>query len=687
MPFVRFVLPLVIGILVAVFIGVESLVASAAIVLGIAGILLTGYTRNIERRIFMEQWVVLPISVLLIGLGALLVNLNTSIEEEGHFSNLGQAEYLKGVVVESPQSKKKSMKVILHVEAVLSDKKWQPVTGELLLYLEKGEESKALEIGDELLLPVKYNEVSAPANPGEFNYKRFLSFRDIHHQQYVPSGQWSRLSVSWSMRKQSERWRAGLRRAIGRIGMGEEEEAIASALLLGKKDELGPALTRSYASAGAMHVLAVSGLHVGIIYLILQFAFRWMNKIPRGKLIRALTLVLCLWIYAFITGLSPSVVRAATMFSAVSIATGLDRRSNIYNTVASSAFLLLIFNPYYIMEVGFQLSYLAVLGIIYLHPKIYGLFYFPKKLPDKLWEISAVSISAQLVTFPLGLLYFHQFPTYFLLSNLVVIPMAIAILNVGLGYLVLSWVPLLSTALGKLLYGSIWFLNASVAWVESLPASLIQGVDISILETWLIYVFLGVTGLALIHRKKKAVYASLGLLVVLLGMQVYGLIDFKKHQYLVVYDVRGDSVINLLSDSENLIYADSKWRDDVDKQQFHLKNNWNKHGAPEPVFIKDTTHASLCTLSDGLMIYSNKSMMIIDEKEDLDILGAPISVDYLILSYHKGLSMTRISEWVQANQIIFDSSIRGRTIERLCEEAEGQAIHVVDEDGYFTVRL
>jgi competence protein ComEC len=687
MPFVRFILPLILGIIAAVFLGIQEDFAIVCIGLGFFGVLLTELTRNIKHRLSLEQWLILPLSILLFGLGAFLVHFNSTIEKEDHFSKYPNSAYLKGRVTETPQSKKKSMKVLMSVEAVKSGHAWQPVEGELLLYLQKDITSRRLEIGDELLIPANYNEVTPPSNPGEFDYKRFLSFRDIYHQQYLAQYQWTKVSTKWSLRKQSERWRAGLRRSIARIGMGEEEEAIASALLLGKKDELGPELTRSYASAGAMHVLAVSGLHVGIIYFILQFMLRWMKKLPRGKVIRALTLILCLWIYAFITGLSPSVVRASTMFTAVSIATGLDRRSNIYNTVASSAFLLLIINPLYIMEVGFQLSYLAVLGIIYLHPKIYSLLYFPKKIPDKLWAISAVSISAQLATFPLGLLYFHQFPSYFLLSNLVVIPMAFLILYIGLFYLAFAWLPVVGAALGKLLFWSIAFLNGSVAWVESLPASLIQGIDISIMETWLIYLFLGLTGRALIHRNKKAVFASLTVLAGLLIMQIYEVFDYKKHQYLVVYDVRGDSVINLLSDSENLVYADAKWKDDLDKQQFHLKNNWNKHGAPEPVFLVDNTHNAIKTFGSGLMIYKDKSMMHIDDTQDLDLLGMPIHVDFLILSYHKGLSMERIANWVQAEQIILDSSIRGRTIERLCEEAAGETIHVVAEDGYFSQRL
>lgn len=684
-PFVRFIFPLILGIVSAVFVAIPIEVAAGLLMIGALGLLVTLKTMDFRRRILLEKWSLFFISAMIFGLGIWSVDLHSSLDESDHFSKRHSGSFLKARVTESPVAKKKSMKAVLEVEQVLVDSTWIPSCGSVLIYFEKSLEAQELEIGDELLLPTGAKEVSAPSNPGEFNYKRFLSFRDIYHQQYLPKGNWKKVGESWSPRKQSERWRSQIRGLIADIHMDTKEEAIASALLLGKKDELDPELIKSYASAGAMHVLAVSGLHVGIIYFILKALLSWMKGFRHSAMMKALILILCLWVYAFITGLSPSVVRAATMFSAMTLATGLGRKSNIYNTVASSAFMLLVFNPFYIMEVGFQLSYLAVLGIIYLFPKIYSIFYFPSWLSDRIWQISCVSIAAQLATFPLGLLYFHQFPSYFLLSNLLVIPAAFLILYLGFAYILFSWVPVLGELLGKVLSIAIRLLNQAVAWVESLPYSLVTGVDISILEAWTLNFMTILFSLGIIKLRKSFLVTALSASAALMIWQVYDLHDYQRHPSLIVYDVRGESVVNVLSDLENLVFCSKSIELDPSKQQFHLRNNWNRYSAPEPKFMSNSILAK--TLVPGLFLSHGKSIYHLDSKASLDSIGGLVKVDYLILSYFKGLNMSKVLEHVDPAKIILDSTIRPWHIERICEDAEGHIIHVVEEDGYFSTRL
>ena len=239
-------------------------------------------------------------------------------------------------------------------------------------------------------------------------------------------------------------------------GLKNNELAVASALILGYKDDLGEELKHSYSSAGATHVLAVSGLHVGIIFLVLNFLLNILDKNDRFKISKAILLICFLWAYATITGLSPSVVRAATMFSFVTIGKSFGKSSSIYNTLCASAFVLLVYNPYLIMEVGFQLSYLAVVGIVYFQSIIYKWIYVKNKFLKYIWMITSVSIAAQLTTFPLGLLYLHQSPTYLFASNLFVIPGAMLIIGLGILLFITSWIPLISGGIGWLLAKFIW---------------------------------------------------------------------------------------------------------------------------------------------------------------------------------------------------------------------------------------
>ena len=209
-------------------------------------------------------------------------------------------------------------------------------------------------------------------------------------------------------------------------GVEGKQLKVASALLLGYRENLDKELVKSYASAGAMHVLAVSGLHVGILYLLLTRIFSFLKKVKKvknGKFILTILIVSFLWFYAIMTGLSASVMRATTMFSFIVIGNELlNRKTSIYNTLAVSAIILMIINPFIVYQVGFQLSYVAVVGIVYLQPKLNRLFYSRYKLVRGVWAITCVSLAAQIATFPLSLHYFHQFSTYFFISNLIVIP-------------------------------------------------------------------------------------------------------------------------------------------------------------------------------------------------------------------------------------------------------------------------
>ena len=248
------------------------------------------------------------------------------------------------------------------------------------------------------------------------------------------------------------------------------------------KDELDFEVKQAYAAAGAMHVLAVSGLHVGIIFLILNTLLAILDTSKKGRIVKAIILLISLWSYAMITGLSPSVLRAATMFSFVIMGTVLNRSSSIYNTLAASAFFILIINPNLLFEVGFQLSYVAVLGIVYLQPLIYKRIYTRWWLLDKVWAITAVSIAAQIATLPLTLFYFNQFPVYFMLSNLLVIPSAAVILILGILLFIASPIPFISESIGWVLNKFIEGLNFGIKEIEVLPNSLIEGLSINVLE-------------------------------------------------------------------------------------------------------------------------------------------------------------------------------------------------------------
>ncbi len=426
--------------------------------------------------------------ILVTLLGYLVLLQRTDSRKENHLLNFHEPiEFYEAIVITTPESKLKSWKMEAEIVRVKSSS-WQEVTGKILLYVSKKKDSISLNYGDVILVKGSPPPLQGPGNPHEFDFRRFLSFRNIYHQQFIRTSDIKlvRHAEEKGFLYYASQARQHAASVIRKHLPRPREQAIALALVLGVNDGLDNDLQNAYSASGAMHVLSVSGLHVSILYLVILFFLKPIQSKSWSKWVAAFVSILLLWFYAFITGLSPSVLRAVTMFTFIAIARPFSRRSNIYNTLAASAFFLLIYNPYLIMSVGFQLSYIAVIGIVYLQKPIYNLWETENKVLDWIWQITCVSIAAQIATFALGLLYFHQFPVYFLFSNLVVIPVSFAVLLLGVFLLVIDWLTPVATLLGYLLDLSIKLLNESVFLVEELPYSLINGVYLTTFQCWLL---------------------------------------------------------------------------------------------------------------------------------------------------------------------------------------------------------
>jgi len=290
-------------------------------------------------------------------------------------------------------------------------------------------------------------------------------------------------------------------------------------LVLGQKQYLEPETKQAFAGVGAMHILAVSGLHVGLVFLLFNWLFKPLQKLPNGHIVQTVLVILVIVGYAAITGFSPSVTRASLMFALISVGNMLRRVGDIYNTIFASAFLMLLYNPDLLFSIGFQLSYIAVLGIIFIYPKLFKCLAPKYWITVKLWSLLCLAIAAQLVTFPLGIYYFHQFPTYFFITNLIVIPAAFVLLLGGfvlffsnaitqLGFsIVEAW-------LGWMYQKVVWLLNECIEILYAFPVSSIAQLEISELQLFIIYLFIISTVVFLVY--KSSFFLRVGMLMIFL---------------------------------------------------------------------------------------------------------------------------------------------------------------------------
>lgn len=562
-------------------------------------------------------------------------------------------QYYEAIVRSAPESKAKSWRIEVEVTRVKTNE-WLDRTGKVLLYISKKSIDRIRwQYGDRLLIQGSPVELNPPANPNEFDFKRFLSFKNIYHQQFLQAEQlrkledakrkgflyYSLVARAWSLSK--------LNQHIG----GAQQQVIAAALVLGVTEGIDTDLQNAYAASGAMHVLAVSGLHVGIIYAILLFLLRPLNRFAWSRWVVFVISILCLWSFAFVTGLSPSVLRAVTMFSFIALARPLGWRTNIYNTLAGSAFLLLLFNPYLIMSVGFQLSYLAVLGIVYLQRPLYNLLEIENRVGDWVWQITCVSIAAQVSTFALGMLYFHQFPVYFLVSNLFVIPLSTAVLVIGILLLVVSMWSSVAWLIGIILTMLIKALNWIVFTVEDLPFSLIEEIHLTTFQCWLIMIFLLGLIFTIEIKSIRWLYLSGACSIILMVTQWFHFYDSINRQQFVVYSVNGFSAMEWIDDGQSFFLGDSALMHDQERMRFHIRPNRLNSG----VTMIHTQLPFLKALDERVRItqWKGNSIAFIERKNYS--LPELAEIDYLVVGKNS-IQIRKLVNPLNVKKVILDGS-------------------------------
>jgi len=416
--------------------------------------------------------------LLLIGLGCYV---SFSSRQEAFAGDIPWEEG-KGYLAEVQRydiPKANSSENLLAVVAIHGAKGWQPQKSLVLVYHQL---DKALYPGQVIWVPSNPERIAPPSFPNEFNYKRFLAAKGIHFRQFLgkkivllPLKQSNDLNFTL------EHLRHYFAGVIDQYVLRPESKQIALALLLGQKESLSKEVKQAYSATGTQHILAVSGLHVGIIYSILLLPLTFFKQ--EGHALRKSYLFLVLgliWIYALMTGFSPSVVRAVVMFSLVTLGQMRKRKPSIWNILAFSALLLLVLDPDIQSDLGFQLSYLAVAGIVGLQPILLRMWAPSNRVLDYFWQMATVTLAAQLITSPLTLHYFHTFPTYFLVANLLIVPLSYIILCAGVPFLLLAWIPILGSLLGVSMDFLLFIQNEITYILQELPAALWQGIHLSL---------------------------------------------------------------------------------------------------------------------------------------------------------------------------------------------------------------
>lgn len=529
-----------------------------------------------------------------------------------------------------------------------------------IAFLKSDTDTFNIQIGDYILLNSEFKELEPPQNPNQFNYKSFLKYSDISKIGFVNNSDWKLIKNNdFNIYKRPETVRQFFINRFKDFDIKPENLAIINAIILGDKSDITPETGEKYANAGVMHILAVSGLHVGILYLMLAFLLKSFAGYKIGKYLRFFLIIFILWSYAFITGLSPSVVRSVIMFSIVSVSIITQRQHNIFNTIFVSAFILLVFNPFYITKIGFQLSYLAVIGIVFFQPKISKIVKSKNKIIRYVWDLIAVSIAAQISTAPITMYYFSKFPNYFLLTNIAIMLLVAIVLAIGIAFMAFSFVPYFNNLIAKILDSLLDIMNFIIHKVNSFPKAITDNINVNFIEMISLYLILIAFAYYIVNRNKQA--------VVLFGLSVFAFLVFYNfnisYNYnkseLVFFNVKQHSFIGIIDNNKSQLICDQNYEKSISDINFNIKKYLIRNN------VGDNKICNLDSIEniDMQNVYCDTNLLKFNSKtiffanNNYNISNINTKIDYLYLLKFNKYKFENLVDKISPKEVIISNKI------------------------------
>jgi competence protein ComEC len=546
-------------------------------------------------------------------------------------------------------AKPKSLKANANVLFVLTPSAKIPVKGKLIVYFKKDTSVAAngfLKYGTQLLFSKSIQEIKNAGNPGSFDFKKYAADHGITHQVYLEAKEIKVLPEKnpHNFKKFIIHAREGLLKTLRKYITSEKERGLAEALLIGYKDDLDRSLVESYTNTGVVHVIAISGLHLGLIYWLLVLL---LDRLKTSRFLRSLLIISSLWLFAIMAGAQPSVLRSALMFSCIVLGDSFSKKSLTLNTLACSAFLLLCVNPFWLWDVGFQLSYSAVLSIIIFMKPIYNSIYFKNKAIDFIWQLNAVTLAAQILTTPISIFHFKQFPNYFLLTNFVAVPLSSLILIGEILLCGIWFVPYAANILGKILEWLIKLMNTYIQRVEQIPYSLAEGLHINIFQTIILYILTAGLALWLFKNSTSALKVALlaaAAFTVIRAMSFYR--SEKQHQ-VIFYNTPGKLAIDIVEGRNTVFFGDPGVIADKQLFNFNIK--------PARIIYRLRPVDSLKQLHINRNIIDFRGIHVLVAGRFMDYKVPPMkqTIDILVISGNPVLYIGKLHQVFHLKRVIF----------------------------------
>lgn len=651
-PMFRLLMPLIAGILFGYYINANFYFLLS---IGLLGVFLWISFEIIPLFLkFKFSWISgIGFNLLFICLGTFLISYKNI---ENNSTWIGNQLFHQNTVIislaEPLIEKNKSYKSTANVERVYSNNEWSYAEGNILVYFSKEENKPNIQYGSLLLIKKPLQNITNAGNPGGFDYRRFSLFQNIGQQVFLKQGDYQILDQKKisPIGEWLNHTRQNILSIIRKNITETNEQSIAEALLIGYRADLDRDLVQAYSNTGVVHIIAISGLHLAMIYGLIVLLFQPFNNKKWMPFVKAVASIIVLWTFTLIAGSAPSILRSAVMCTFIVVGETFSKRSNIYNNLAASAFVILLFNPFSLWDVGFQLSYSAVFSIVLFSQSITNWFYFTNKVVKGIWNLMAVTISAQILTMPLILYHFHQFPVLFLFANLLAVPFSGLILYAELLLIVVAPFTEIAHFVGALTEHCIHFLNQFILSINAIPFAQITSIQINILQTVALFVMMIGISFWFLKKQRKGLLVSLAALLLFFTVRTIDLIHCNQQQKIIVYNVPQHQAMDLIEGRQYQFLGDTVLTKDGFLRNFHLQPSRILHR------IEPAGKLHSIAIENHIIAGTNKKIIVIDDALPQLKNSAKIKVDAVLISKNPKLYISQLLNIFDCQQVVFDSS-------------------------------
>lgn len=629
-PFLRIFILYAVGIVISAYYPVGNVIAPILLVSIILLLLLTAGSFKLKNesqyRSYIHRNYLIGLAIILSGAYSLFQCNNI---------NMGEEKTIKGNfianIVSLTKKPGKSTRAVAYIKSHDNDSLDE---FKAILYFENPDPN--LKYGDVIIFKSNLSPVSPPKNPYEFNYKEYLLKQSITHSGFIKNNSWHLAGYKniSTIKAYTFKLKHQIIEILRNSNLDDSEFSIASAILLGHDDYMDNTLKEKYMDSGSMHILCVSGLHVGIIYLVINFLLGFMNNIRKLQPIKSMLIILFIWSYAAITGFSPSVQRASLMISIFIIGKQINKKSDSYNNLAIAGFLILLTDPQLLFNPGFQLSFGAVFSIITFYTPLYNTIKLNNKFIDKIWSITILSFSAQIGTFPISIYYFHYFPTWFWISNLFTFPLSFLIVISGILTIALGWVPYLGDILELILKFSIKALNYLINWVVNIPYSIIENIYFSMAMVICAYLLLAILYLILYYRKPVYLKYLLTSLIIIISLATYHKYNVLTQKRIIIYSNNKGSFIEGIIGDKQMILADSNVLKNKSIIKFNICNSravWSVSDSAISFNNKDRIFFNGFQKINNFILFDDKIIALDINNQKYHTSQAKLTINYQLI--------------------------------------------------------